>query len=450
VSAQADTREQLPAGLPPACELPRARQTTRWMARPLGFLRALQKEHGDLFTLHLLREEPWVMVADPELVERIFRAPADVLHGGEPKRILEAVVGPHSVLLLDESRHMRQRRLLLPPFHGERMARYGETMRAAAEAELERWPLGVAAPSATHMRAITLEVILRAVFGVTDGEALEPLREALGRLLSFTAGDMRIVLVVLGEPERLGEERAAGFREAMARTDELVLAEIARRRGEAGVEQREDIMSLLLQARHEDGSPMSDAELRDELVTLLIAGHETTAASLAWALERLVRSPEAMERAVAEAGEGGGPYIEATIQETLRLRPVFPMVARAVKKPFELGDHTIPPGVTLMPSIALVHRRPDVYPDPDSFRPERFLEKPPATYTWIPFGGGVRRCLGAGFALFEMRIVLTALLARTEVRAAEPEPETAKRRIIALSPSRGGRVVLGPRSADRR
>jgi cytochrome P450 len=446
VSAQIDTRAELPAGLPPACELPRARQTTRWMARPLSFLRTLQKEHGDLFTLHLLREEPWVMVADPALVERIFRAPTDVLHGGEPKRILEPVVGPRSVLLLDEGRHMRQRRLLLPPFHGERMARYEETMREAAEAELERWPRGTAVPSVTHMRAITLEVILRAVFGVTEREALEPLREALGQLLGFTAGDMRTVLVVLGEPERLDEERAAGFRKVMARTDELVLAEISRRRGQADVEQREDTLSLLLGARHEDGSPMSDAELRDELVTLLIAGHETTAASLAWALERLVRSPEAMERAVAEADRGGGPYIDATIQETLRLRPVFPMVARAVKKPFELGPYTIPAGVTVMPSIALVHHRPDIYPDPDSFRPERFLERPPGTYTWIPFGGGIRRCLGASFALFEMRVVLTALLARAEVRAAEPEPETAKRRIIALSPSRGGRVVLEPRS----
>lgn len=444
VNAHSDYREELPAGLPPACELPRARQTTRWMGRPLSFLQALQKKHGDLFTLHLLREEPWVMVGDPELVKQIFRAPADVLHGGAPKRILEPVVGPHSVLLLDESRHMRQRRLLLPPFHGERMARYEETMRAAAQAELDRWPIGAAGPSAKHMRAITLEVILRAVFGVTEGEALEPLREALDRLLGFAAGDMRTVLVILGEPGRLDEERAAGFREAMARTDELVLTEIARRR-RAGVEDRDDIMSLLLQARHEDGSPMSDAELRDELVTLLIAGHETTASSLAWALERLVRSPAAMERAVAAADEGGGPYLDAVIQETLRLRPVFPMVARAVRKPIELGGYTLPPGVTAMPSIALVHRRPDVYPDPDSFRPERFLERPPGTYTWIPFGGGIRRCLGAGFALFEMRVVLTALLARAEVWAAEPEPETVRRRIIALSPSRDGRVVLGPR-----
>jgi cytochrome P450 len=433
--------EELPAGLPPGSEAPRARQTTRWMARPLTFLRSLQKEHGDLFTIHLLGEEPWVMVGDPELVKLIFRAPTDVLHAGEPKRILEPILGPRSILLLDESRHMRQRRLLLPPFHGDRMARYEAVMREAAEAELEHWPAG-AGPSAPHMGTITLEVILRAVFGVTEPEHLDPLRGTLRALLDFTAEDARVVLVALGEPERLGDDRLAGFREVLARADEMVLAEIARRRAQPDVEQREDIMSLLLQARHEDGSPMSDSELRDELMTLLIAGHETTATSLAWALERLVRSPQALERTVAEAPEGGGAYTDAVIQETLRLRPVFPMVARAVKKPFELGAYTIPPGVTVMPSIALIHRRPDLYPDPDSFRPERFLETPPGTYTWIPFGGGVRRCLGASFSMLEMRIVLSTLLTRVRIRAAEPEPETAKRRVISLPPSRGGRVVL--------
>jgi cytochrome P450 family 135 len=446
MSRQARARhDDLPAGLPPACDAPRARQTARWMARPLTFLKSLQAEHGDMFTIHLLHEAPWVMVSDPELVKQVFRAPSDALHAGEPKRILEPIVGPHSVLLLDEGRHMRQRRLLLPPFHGDRMTRYGETMREAAAAELERWPMGVAVPSAQHMGAITLEVILRAVFGVTEREHLDPLRETLGGLLDFTAGDARVVLVALGDPERLGDERLDAFRQVLARADELVLAEIARRRAQRDVEQREDIMSLLLGARHEDETPISDAELRDELLTLLVAGHETTATTLAWALERLVRSPQALQRTEAEAAAGGGPYTDAVIFETLRLRPVFPMVARAVKKPFELGGYELPAGVTVMPNIAVLHRRPDLYPDPESFRPERFLEKPPGTYTWIPFGGGVRRCLGASFALFEMRIVLSTLLARASARAAEPEPETAKRRLIALPPSRGGRVVLEPR-----
>lgn len=439
--------ETLPAGLPPASDLPRARQTTRWMARPLTFLRSLHQEHGDLFTLHLLGEQPWVMVGDPVLVKQIFRAPVSAVHAGEPKRILEPIVGPRSILLLDEDSHMRQRKLLLPPFHGDRMARYSDVMREAAVAELEHWPSGIAAASLPHMGAITLEVILRAVFGVTDRERLEPLRETLGQLLNFTADDVRVVLVALGDWERLDDRRLARFREVMRRTDELVYDEITRRRAQPGVEECDDIMSLLLTARHEDGSPMSDAELRDELVTLLIAGHETTAATLSWALERLVRSPEAMERTVAEADRGGGPYMDAVIQETLRLRPVFPMVARAVKEPIELGGYAIPPGVTVMPAIALIHRRPDIYPDPDEFRPERFLDRQPGTYSWIPFGGGVRRCLGASFAMLEMRIVLTVLLSRVRVSApeSEPEPELPKRRVIALPPSRGGRVVLEPR-----
>lgn len=432
---------QIPAGLPPAVEMPRARQTARWLSRPLEFLRALREEHGDMFTLHLLQEEPWVMVADPQLVEQVFRAPADVLHAGEPKRILAPMVGPNSVLLLDESRHMRQRRLLLPPFHGDRMARYAETIRTAAEAELRRWPMGAHEASAPHMGTITLEVILRAVFGVSERERLEPLRGALGALLDFTASAPRAVFVALGEPGRLAGERFRGFRRMLERTDSAVLAEIARRR-RPGAERGEDIMSLLLEASHEDGSPMSDAELRDELVTLLIAGHETTATSLAWALERLARSPLALARTAAEAADGGGPYTDATIQETLRMRPVFPMVARAVKKPLRLGGYEIPAGVTVMPSIALVHHRPDLYPDPDRFRPERFLERPPGTYTWIPFGGGVRRCLGASFAQYEMRIVLSTLLDQAELQVEDGEPETARRRLLTLPPSAGGRVVL--------
>lgn len=435
-------QEELLAALPPASDAPRTRQTARWMTRPLSFMRSLQKQHGNMFTIHLLKEDPWVIVSDPELAKQIFRAPADVLHAGEPKQILAPIVGAHSVLLLDESRHMRQRRLLLPPFHGDRMERYGETMRIAAETELRRWPKGIAVASAPYMGAITLEVILRAVFGVTDREHLEPLRRTLRDLLDFTASDARVVLVALGEPSRLGDKRLGPFREILAQTDVAVMAEIKRRREQADVGEREDIMSLLMEAHHEDGSPITDAELRDELVTLLLAGHETTATTLAWALERLVRSPQAMERAVEEADSGGGPYIDAVIQETLRLRPVFPMVARAVKKPFELGPYTIPPGVSVMPGIALIHRRADIYPNPDEFRPERFLEKPPGTYSWIPFGGGIRRCLGASFAQFEMRIVLTTLLAGARMRADKAEPEVPKRRLIALAPSRGGRVVM--------
>jgi cytochrome P450 len=325
------------------------------------------------------------------------------------------------------------------------MERYGEVMREVVEAEVERWPTGVPAPAWPRMQAITLEVILRAVFGVVQRERLDPLRAALSEMLDFAGDNLRMAVLVLAGPRRMAESRLLGFRALMARVDELVLAEIARHRAYDDLETRDDVLSLLLAARHEDGTGMSDAELRDELMTLLVAGHETTATSLAWALERLTRHPEAMARTAAEAEDGGGPYTDAVIQETLRLRPVLPAVARHVKLPFELGDHLIPAGATITPSILLMHCRPDVYPDPAAFRPERFLEQPPGTYTWIPFGGGVRRCIGASFALFEMRVVLSTLLARATVRAAEPRREGTRRRAITLTPSRGARVVLASR-----
>jgi cytochrome P450 len=432
--------------MPPGSRLPVGLQTARWAVRPLPFLRELQQRHGDVFSIQLFHEDPWVMVSDPELVKRVFTAPADVLHAGEGNQILKPILGPSSVLLLDEDQHLRQRKLLLPPFHGDRMERYGEVMREVVEAEVERWPAGVAAPAWPQMQAITLEVILRAVFGVVESDRLDPLRSALSAMLDFTGGNLRMAVLVLAGPQRMTNSRLIGFRDLMARVDELVLAEIARHRDYADLDTRDDVLSLLLQARHEDGSGMSDAELRDELMTLLVAGHETTATSLAWALERLTRNPDALERTAAEAPDGGGPFTEAVIQETLRLRPVIPVVARHVKEPFELGDHLIPAGATITPCILLMHRRPDVYPDPAAFRPERFLERPPGTYTWLPFGGGVRRCIGASFALFEMRVVLSTLLARATVRADEPRRrETTRRRAITLTPSRGARVVLEPR-----
>ena len=433
------------AALPAGPRTPTAWQTARWVARPLPFLQEAQARHGDVFTLRILREGPWVMVSDPNLVKQVFTASPKVLHAGEGNQILEPILGPRSILLLDEEKHLRQRKLMLPPFHGDRMERYGETMRVAAEAEVERWPAGTVAPAWPRMQAITLEVILRAVFGVTEPAKLDPLRRALGELLDFTAGSLRSAMLVLGGPDRLRRSRRYGFADVMAHADELVLAEVARHRSDPDLESRDDILSLLLQARDEDGAPMSDADLRDELMTLLMAGHETTATSLAWALERLVRTPEALARTVAEADAGGGPYTDAVIHETLRLRPVIPIVARKVKEPFELGDRVIPVGATITPSILLMHRRPDVYPDPNAFRPERFLDSPPGTYTWIPFGGGVRRCIGASFALFEMRVVLSTILARARVSAPEPAGERVRRRAITLTPARGASVVIEPR-----
>ena len=414
----------------------------RWMAGPVRFMKSLQERHGDVFTIHLLQEAPWVIVSDPALVKQVFTASTETLYAGQQKRILEPVLGSSSVLLTDGEQHMRLRKLLMPMFHSSRLDDYQETMRMVAEAEIERWPAGVAAPAASRMNAIALEVILRTVLGLAEKEGEAPLRTSLEQLMEFLATPRG--LVALGESSRLRDERFAEFHELLARVDKLIFAEISSRR-KVDLRGRPDVLSLLLEARYEDGSLLSDRELRDELMTLVVAGHETTATSLAWALERLVRNPEALARTVAEARDGGGPYTEAVVRETLRIRPAFLVVPRLVRKPFQLGEYLIPPGVAVTPSIPLVHRRPDVYPDPEAFRPERFLERQPGTYTWIPFGGGVRRCIGAGFSLLEMRIVLSTLLARATVRMADAEPEPAIRRMLVMAPSRGARLVLEPR-----
>jgi cytochrome P450 len=400
------------------------------VTRPLAFMEELRARFGEVFTVRLLQEAPWVMVSEPELIKQVFKAPAEVLHAGKGKQFLRPVLGDHSVLLLDEDRHTEQRKLLLPPFGGSRIEHYEDAMRAAAERTMEAWPTATVTAATTWTRAIALETILRAVFGVADDGRLAPLRDALR--------DLRV-------PGSARKKGASAFRSALARVDELIYAEIADRQGEAGGEVRDDVLSMLLAARHEDGSLMSSTEIRDELMTLLVAGYETTAATLAWALERLARNPAALALTEAEAADGGGPYTDAAIKETLRLRPALPVVARAVKAPFELGGHRIPPGATIVPAILLVHHRPDIYPDPMAFRPERFLDGPPAPYAWIPFGGGSRRCIGARFALLEMRVVLAALLARATVRPAEPGAEAMRCRDVTLVPSRGAAVILESR-----
>ena len=419
-----------PAGLPPGSSLGPERQTAKMVMRPLAFMEELRARFGEVFTVRVVDEAPWAMVSDPGLIAEVLKAPADVLHAGEGKEVLRPLLGDNSVLLLDEERHMAQRRLLLPPFSGSRIERYEEAMREAAEHAFDLWPHRAIGPVLIWTREIALETILRAVFGVGERERLVPLRQALRGLKT---------------PANAREAESHGFREAIERTDALIFAEIDGRAAVAGGEERDDVLSLLLQARHEDGAPMSRAEIRDELMSLLIAGYETAATTLAWALERLARHPEALARAAEEAERGGGPFVEATIRETLRLRPALPIVARAVKAPYDLGEHRIPVGTTIVPAILLLHHRPDIYPEPYAFRPERFLEGPPDPHTWIPFGGGVRRCIGARFALQEMQIVLSTLLARATVRPPRPEPEPMRRRDVTLSPSRGVELVMALR-----
>jgi len=427
--------------LPPGPPLPRVAQTAVWSRQARRLLYACQDRYGDMFTLKIAYEGKWVMLADPEAVRQVFTGDPRVFHAGEGNQILAPVLGRNSILVLDEKPHMSQRKLLLPPFHGARMQGYERTMTEIAAAEIERWPTGTPYELRPRMQAMTLEIILRTVFGVGEEERLAPLREALRDFLDLTTNPRMLLPLILLGPKRI--RRFPAFRRRVERVDELIYREIAERRRARDLEGRDDILSMLVAAKHEDGSPMSDAEMRDELLTLLVAGHETTATSLSWAVERLARHPEKLGRLrdEAEAGEDDA-YMTATIQETLRLRPVISIVIRRLTEPVEIGGYELPAGVSVTPSVYLVHRNPEIYPDPDSFKPERFLDNPPGTYTWIPFGGGVRRCLGASFAQFEMAVVLRELVKRHGIRPASSKPERVFRRAITETPRHNAKVIL--------
>lgn len=401
--------------------------------------------YGDVFSLRIAQEGTWVMLSDPEAVKQVFTGDPEILRAGEANVILRPFVGRRSVLLLDEPAHMVQRKLMLPPFHGERMQRYGALMRAVAEREIESWPTGEPVALWPRMQAITLEVIMRAVFGFAEGSRLDRLRELLRHMLDWTTSRRQMLAMAALGPDRI--ERKRDFRAALDPVDALLFEEIRAQREDPALTERDDILSLLLQARHEDGQPMSDLELRDELMTLLVAGHETTATSMAWALERLVRHPDKLARLTDEVTAGEEDYLDAVVKETLRLRPVLPIVVRRLTAPLEIGGRLLPAGVSVAPCIYLMHRRADIYPEPNRFRPERFLHTPAGTYTWIPFGGGVRRCLGASFALFEMKTVLSTIVSRRQLAPVRAQGERVTRRAITLTPARGAQAMVLPAAA---
>jgi cytochrome P450 len=415
-------------------------QTAIWSRKAQWLLEQSRARFGPMFTLKLAYEGNWVVVTDPELVKQVFTGDPRVFHAGEGNQILRPVLGENSVLVLDEKKHIAQRKLLLPPFHGERMQGYGEKMAEIAAREIEAWPAGVPYKLRPQMQAITLEIVIETVFGVHGGERMEPLRDALRGFLDLTTDPRVLLPVLMIGPDRI--QRIPAFRRRTRRVDELLAQEIAERRAAADLAERDDVLSMLVGARHEDGSPMSDAEIRDELLTLLVAGHETTATALSWAMERLSRHPEKLERLRDEVEAGEDAYLTATVQETLRLRPVIVVVVRKLTEPVELGGYELPAGTRVVPCIHLIHRDPQIYPDPERFLPERFLDNPPGTYTWIPFGGGVRRCLGAAFAQFEMQVVLRELVRRWEVTPANPASERSYRRAITETPRRDAEVIL--------
>ncbi|MFN2615948.1 MAG: cytochrome P450 [Thermoleophilaceae bacterium] len=437
--------------MPPGPRLPRWLQTAGFIFAPVPFIEACRRRYGDVVTFSSLFDPSFVMVFDPELVKKVFRGPHEQLRAGEANAILGPVVGERSVLLLDGSEHMRQRKLLLPPFHGERMRAYEEVMREAADRVIDSWPIGPQLTLLRSMQSLTLEVIARAVFGVAEGRDQDELTRSLREMIDPVGSRLRVLIFVVSGG-RVGDAVVDDrFEERRRRVDELIYREIASRREQPDLEEREDVLSMLLLARDEDGHAMTDRELRDELVTLLVAGHETTATALAWAFELLMRNPRVLERTRAAVAEGDDSYVDAVVKETLRIRPVISGVGRVVRgEPFELGGHQLPPGTEINPNIAAIHRRPDRYVGPKDFRPERFLEAgAPDTYTWIPFGGGTRRCLGASFASFEMRVVIKRVLERATLAPVGRRPERGVRQGIIFVPKRGARAVLRERRPAR-
>jgi cytochrome P450 len=431
--------------LPPGPRSPLLAQAIQFNRYTWSYLAKLQARYGDTFTLKMPGgTNRWVFLTDPAHVKQVFTGDPKVFHAGEGNSILLPLLGQHSVLLLDEAPHLRQRKLLLPPFHGKRMAGYEDLMREIARDTIATWPVGQPLRAWPHMQAITLEIIMRAVFGV-EGAKLNDLRTALEYLLGEVTNPRTMLLIAL-----MGEKRFANWKPVRRRlqaVDDILLPEIARRREAPDLEQRGDILSLLLQATDEDGNPMGDRELRDELMTLLVAGHETTANSLSWALERLVRHPEVLQRLQDEVREGETDvWMDAVCRETLRLCPVISIVVRELQEDVEIAGHVVPKGARVVPCVHLVHRRPEIYPDPEAFKPERWLDQSPGTYTWIPFGGGVRRCLGASFALFEMKTILGEIVRSMDLQTTTAPGERMRSRAIARTPGGQAEIVIARRT----
>ena len=434
--------------LPPEPKMSPLMQMLRWSFRPLPFMQQCRERFGDNFSVKFVGfERPMVMISDPAAIKALY---TERSHGMPPGRqiVLTPVVGPHSLLVLEGAEHLAHRKLMLPPFHGERMRSYQPLVEEIVDAQIDSWPLGERFAIHPRMQAVTLDIILRVVFGVSEGPRLQRLREVLTRVLEETASPFT-QLIGLASRRFGGRGPWAKFEGQLRAVDELLYAEISERRAAGDFEEREDILSMLMSARFEDGSAMTDTDLRDQLMTLLLAGHETTATALAWTFDLLLRHAEPLARLRESLAAGEDDYLRAVISESLRLRPVVPVAGRRLAKDLSVDGLELPAGTDVTPAIWLAHTRADSYPEPFAFRPERFLDEAPDTYAWVPFGGGIRRCLGAAFAEFEMRIVLREVLTRCELHKASPTPERVGRRNITLSPKDGTPVVLSSRQPAR-
>ena len=435
---------------PPEIPLPMPAQTFLWIRHPTLVMKTCKQRYGSTFTLRL----PGLSVtlfSDPPDIRTIFAAKPDDMHAGKVNVILRALVGESSVLLLDGAEHMQRRKLLLPSFHGDRMRFYGETIADATRDVAAHFSRTDAFALHPHTQEITLQVILRAVFGAEDATERDTLRRQLLRTLRRANSSFAFLpLLYLSTRPEADEQRPWKWMlRELRRTDEMLYQTIARRRQTAS-QTDQDILSTLLRARDENGAGLSDREVRDELFTALVAGHETTATALAWTFERILNhrnvyarmceEVRALGSSPAPAQLAGLPYMDAVIKEVLRLRPVIPLVGRALQKPHTIGGYSLPAGTRVGACIYLAHRNPEVYPDPETFNPERFLNMTPDPASWLPFGGGIRRCIGASFALYEMKIVLGTLLSMYDFELAQKGSAKVVRRAITFVPD-GGTMV---------
>jgi len=445
--------------LPPGPESHPVFTVVRWIRRPFEFMEECNRRYGEAFTIRFPGfRAAMVVISNPDAIREIFHAGPDAMHAGEANVFLGPFLGKNSLLLLDGKEHIRHRKLLLPAFHGERMQAYGRQMLEISEATVDAFPVGRAFPIHPRMRAITLEIILRTVFGLAEGARFERLSRLLAEALDIAAWPFILLPFMqldLGRFSHFGR-----FMKIAQQVDELLLAEIRQRRDSVDAT-KTDVLSMLLSARDEEGRPMTDEELRDELITLLVAGHETTATALAWSFRWLLERRDVRTRLVAElesAREGASaspealnklPYLDAVVKETLRLQPVIPLVGRVLKEPTRVMGYDLPVGTVVAPSIYLSHMRPNVFPNPHAFVPERFLDFKPAAHEWFPFGGGTRRCIGMAFALYEMKMVLASTLARVSLRLAPDAHTRVVRRSITLTPPDGLPVIVSGKDPRR-
>ncbi|MEG4421015.1 cytochrome P450 [Microcoleus sp. LAD1_D5] len=430
-------------------------QTVGGILNPLYYLDSNYKRYGDLFTSKFSNFPPQVIISNPQAIQEIFTADSKLFESGTGNQIALPLVGPNSLLLLDGDRHLQQRKLLMPPFHGERMKAYGQIICNTTEKVINNWTPGNSVIAQSTMQEISLEVILHAVFGLSEGERYQQIQQLITNMFSLFSNPLSATFLFIKSLQKdLGAWSPwGGFIRQRQRLDELLYQEIRERKTQSKP-LGEDILSLLISARDEAGQPMSDVELRDELMTMLFAGHETTATALAWALYWIHYIPEVREKLLQELNSMDVencdpaeitklPYLNAVCCETLRIYPIlFFTFPRLLQAPMQLMGFNIPKGMILSLCIYLVHQRPDIYPEPKRFKPERFLERQFSAYEYLPFGGGNRRCIGTAFAMFEMKLVLAKVLSRYSLELAENRPVLPVRRGLTMAPAGGVRLLV--------